>query len=182
MTLSALIKQKSYEKVVLVARRHPITFLPYILFFLLLLAVPFGLYLLINISFLGSYLQNQTGHPLAILAASIYYLSVLLFFYTNFVTFHLDLWIITNDRLLDMEQKSLFSRTISELDLYQVQDATSEVNGFLQTIFGYGTVSIQTAGAVDRFTFRNVSHPNKLRELILDLAAEDKKYHEKQPA
>ncbi len=181
MTLSSLIKQKSYEKIVLTARRHPITFAPYIIFFLLLLAVPFGLYWLVNNSSLNSYWQSSAGYALAVLAASIYYLSCLLFFYTYFVTFHLDMWIVTNDRLLDMEQKSLFSRIISELDLYQIQDATSEVSGFFPSLFNYGSLSLQTAGAVDRFIFKNVANPNKLRQLILDLAAEDKKYHEKPP-
>ncbi|HSR89381.1 MAG TPA: PH domain-containing protein [Candidatus Udaeobacter sp.] len=179
MSLRSLIKQKSYEKVMFTARRHPITFVPYVIFFLLLLIVPFGLYWLLNNSSLSVYLITPTGRTLGILAASVYFLSIFLFFYTNFVTFHLDVWIVTNDRLLDMEQKSLFDRVISELDLYQIQDATSEISGFFPSIFNYGNISLQTAGAIDRFTFKNVANPNKLRELILDLSAEDKKYHEK---
>ncbi len=182
MSLSTLIKQKPYEKIVLTARRHPITFVPYVIFFLLLLVVPFGLYWLIRNSSLIYYVQNPAGYALAVLLASVYYLSCILFFYTNFVTFHLDMWIVTNDRLVDMEQKSLFNRVISELDLYQIQDATSEVKGFFPSIFNYGDLSLQTAGAVDRFIFRSVGNPNKLRELILDLSAEDKKYHEKPQA
>lgn len=179
MSLSSFIKQKSYEKVVFTARRHPLTFIPYVLFFLLLLIIPFGLYWLLQNSTLNSYLLTPTGHTLGILAASVYYLSTFLFFYTNFVTFHLDLWIVTNDRLLDIDQKSLFDRSISELDLYQIQDASSEVSGFFASIFNYGTISLQTAGTIEKFIFKNVSNPSKLRELILDLSAEDKKYHEK---
>ncbi len=178
MTLSALIKQKSYEKIVLTARRHPITFVPYVIFFLLLLVVPLGLHWLLINSPLSSYTENPAGYAVAVLAGSVYYLSCFLFFYTNFVTFHLDMWIVTNDRLLDMEQKSLFSRVISELDLYQVQDATSEVSGFFPSVFNYGNLSLQTAGTVERFIFKNVANPNKLRQLILDLSAEDKRYHE----
>ncbi len=180
MNLNSLIQQKPYEKLMFTARRHPITFVPYVIFFLLLLVAPFGLYWLITNSGLNSYLQSQTGFALAILAASVYYLSCFLFFYTYFVTFHLDLWIVTNDRLLDMEQKSLFNRVISELDLYQIQDATSEVKGLFPSMFNYGNLTLQTAGAVDKFTFRSVANPNKLREAILNLAAEDKKHHEKQ--
>lgn len=181
MSLNSLIQQKPNEKILLTVRRHPITFVPYVLFFLLLIIVPFGLYWLLNNSSLGSYLQNQTGYAVAILATSVYYLSCFLFFYTYFVTFHLDLWIVTSDRLLDMEQKSLFNRVISELDLYQIQDATSEVKGLFPSIFNYGDLTLQTAGAVDRFMFRSVANPSKLREIILNLAAEDKKKHEEQP-
>lgn len=160
-------------------RRHPITFVPYILFFIILLAAPIGLYWLLINSSLNSYLQNEGGYALAILGASVYYLSCYLFFYTHLATFHLDLWIITNDRLLDMEQKTLFSRVITEIDLYQIQDATSEVSGFFPSIFNYGNIHLQTAGAMNKILFKNVANPNKLREAILDLAAEDKKYHEK---
>lgn len=177
MAMGHLIHQKPYEKIMITCRRHPITFVPYILFSLLLLAAPFGLYLLLANSF-SDLLQTQNGYIIAVLGASIYYLSCLLFFYTNFVSFHLDLWVVTNDRLLDMEQKSLFHRTISEVDLYQIQDASSEVHGFFPSIFGYGNIILQTAGPVPKFYFRNVANPNKLREQILHLAAEDRKFHE----
>lgn len=178
MSLSSLINQKSYEKILFVRRRHPITFVPYVIFFLLLLTAPFGLYWLVTHSSLNQFFQNQTGFIISILGASLYYLSCYLFFYTNFVTFHLDLWIVTNDRLLDMEQNGLFHRTVAELDLYQIQDASSEVNGFFPSLFNYGNISLQTAGEIPKFTFKNVANPNQLREQILQLASEDKKYHE----
>ncbi len=179
MALENIIKQKSYEKIVLICRRHPITFVPHVLFALLLLVAPFGLYWLVSNSGLGSMFQTTNGYIVVVLSASIYYLSSYLFFYTHFVTFHLDLWIVTNDRLLDMEQKSLFYRTVSEVDLYQIQDASSEVHGVFASLFHYGNIKLQTAGPMPKFTFKNVSHPDQLREQILQLAAEDKKFHEK---
>lgn len=181
MSLSNIIHQKPYEKIIMVRRRHPITFVPYILFSALLLFAPAGLYWLVANSSLASLFQSQAGYVVVVLGGSIYYLSCLLFFYTHFVTFHLDLWIITNDRLLDMEQKSLFYRTISEVDLHQIQDASSEVHGLFPSIFGYGNIILQTAGPTPKFYFKNVANPNQLREQILHLASEDRKFHEKPP-
>jgi hypothetical protein len=178
MTIGEMIKQKPYEKIECTVRRHPVTFLPYIVIFLILLAIPVGLYWLLNGSGLGSYLQNQILYTAAILLASIYYLSVILFFYTYFVTFYLDMWIVTNDRLLDIAQDSLFSRTVAEVDLYQIQDATSEVKGIFPSIFNYGNISLQTAGAIPKFTLKNISNPNAMRQKVLDLSSEDKKFHE----
>ncbi len=180
MSLSNIINQKSYEKIVRTCRRHPITFVPYVIFSLLLLAAPLGLYWLVSESSLLSYFQTRTGWTIVVLGGSIYYLSCFLFFYTHFVTFHLDLWIVTNDRLLDMEQKGLFHRTISEVDLYQIQDASSEVHGVFPSIFHYGNIILQTAATVPKFTFKNVSNPDQLREEILHLTAEDRKFHQKQ--
>ncbi len=177
MSLHTLINQKSYEKIVFTVRRHPITFIPSIVFFALLLAAPIGLYWLISNSSINPYLQTQPGFIIAVLGISMYYLSCLVFFYTNFVEFHLDLWIVTNDRLLDIEQKTLFHRTIAEVDLYQIQDASSEIKGIFPTIFNYGNIVLQTAGPLPKFLFRSVANPNYLREEILRLAAEDRKFH-----
>lgn len=178
MHVSRFINQKPYEKIVHLVRRHPVTFVPYIFLFVILLAVPLVVRWLGNAMF-PTLLDNTIVWPLAVIFASIYYLSVCLFFYSYFVTFHLDLLIVTNDRLLDIEQKNLFARTVAEMDLYQVQDVTSTINGFFPSIFNYGTVLIQSAGATNHFTILNVPHPEKLREEILDLSAEDKKYHAK---
>lgn len=178
MNIQKLFKQKGYEKVEYVVRRHWITFLPVIVFFIILLAIPLGLYWLI-LNTLNEVLQNPVYYTAGLLLASVYYLSVVLFFYTYFVAFHLDLWIVTNDRLLDVQQKTLFARTVSEVDLYQIQDASSEIHGIFPSIFNYGNIILQTASAVPKFTFRNVANPNELRQAILTLSSEDKKYHEK---
>lgn len=180
MALESLIQQKPYEKIKFVIRKHPVTFVPAILLFLLLLAAPLGIYWLIINSTLA-FLLNDTGYYIVlVLLSSAYYLSAILFFYTYFVTFYLDLWIVTNDRLVDMEQRSLFSRTMTEVDLYQIQDATSEVKGIFPSLFNYGNIIIQTAGPLNKFVFRKVSNPHPLRQTIMDLAATDKKFHEKQ--
>ena len=46
--LSDIIKQKSYENIIYVLRRHPITFIPQILFFLILAIIPIILYFFIQ--------------------------------------------------------------------------------------------------------------------------------------
>ncbi len=113
------------------------------------------------------------------LSASIYYLSIGIFFYTYFVNYYLDLLIITNDRLLHIEQEGIFARTISEVDLYKIQDITSTIDGFFPSMFNYGDLLIQTAGAVEKFSIVSIPKPESLRQKILDLAEEDRKFHSK---
>lgn len=181
MGLDSFIHAKAYEKIIYRLRRHWFTFLPALLLFIVLLALPLGLYWIIANNF-TAWLESETGFALLILFAAIYYLSVLLYFYTYFVTFYLDVLVMTNDRLVDIDQNSLFSRTVAEVDLYQVQDATSEVKGIFATLFNYGNVIIQTAGALPKFTLHNIPNPHEIRQKILDLSAEDKKYHSAQAA
>ena len=177
--MNELIKTKDYEKVIGKTRRHPITFVPAILLNILLMVAPAGLYFIFIDNF-SEWLAEPAVFAAVILLASFYELFILIFFYSRFVIFYLDLLIITNDRLLDIDQINLFARTMAEVDLYQVQDATSEIKGFFPTLFNYGDVIIQTAGPSPAITIHDTANPNELRQLILDLSSDDKKYHAEQ--
>lgn len=178
MHLTQFIHQKPYEHIVYKVRRHYVTLVPAILIFVLLLLAPLGVAWLVTNVF-PRLLEMPAAPPLGILLGSLYYLSVLLFFYTYFIDFYLDVLVITNDRLIDIEQLGLFARSVSELDLYKTQDVTSTVKGIFASLFNYGDVSIQTAGAAEKFHVQNVPNPEGLRQAILDLTDEDRKYHVK---
>lgn len=81
-----------------------------------------------------------------------------------------DTWIITSDRIINIEQHGLFSREVSELKLTRVQDVSVEVHGFFQTFLNYGDVLIQTAGEEERFQFRSVPDPYGVKNLIMNTA------------
>lgn len=179
MNITNLIHKKEYEKILRIVRRDPITFIPYILVFVILMVMPVGVYWLINNMF-PLLFQGDAAYVGAVLFASAYYLCLYLFFYSYFVAFYLDMWIVTNDRLIDVRQISLFGRSIAELDLYQIQDASSETTGFFASIFKYGDITLQTAGSVPKFILYDTPEPHELRQLILDLAAEDKRFHTNQ--
>jgi len=51
------------------------------------------------------------------------------------------------------------------------------MHGFLATMFNYGTVYIQTAGARQRFVFENIPEPRIVAKKIMELAEVDSKYH-----
>lgn len=176
MEYKKVIKQKKYEKIIHLLRRDTVTFIPRIVLLLFLLGAGYGLYYLLNILFPALFIKNITLGIL-ILAGTIYALSVWLFFYTAFVNYFLDMWIVTNDRIIDIRQQGLFSRIIAELDLFRVQDVTSECHGVFATMFDYGNVFIQTAGEKERFVFYNIPRPHKIREAIISLADEDRKFH-----
>jgi membrane protein YdbS with pleckstrin-like domain len=112
---------------------------------------------------------------LLVLGLSTFFLYAWLFLFQHYIDYHLDVWIVTNRRILNIEQHGLFSRTVSELRLHRVQDVTAEVQGFLHTMLDYGNVFIQTAGEKQRFEFEEIPHPNQVAKLILDLAETDRK-------
>lgn len=176
MTYARVIKQKTYEKIQYLLRRDLVTFIPYILLLLILLGVEMGLYFLLKTLFPMLFINN-IGRAAMILLGSLYTLSVWLFFFTAFVNYYLDMWIITNDRVIDIRQHGLFARTVAELDLFRVQDVTSECKGLFATAFDFGNVYIQTAASKERFVFYNIPRPHLIREAIIKLADEDRKHH-----
>jgi len=176
MGVSEIIRQKPYEQVKYILHRHALTFIPIILLFVVLASIPLIVYLMTK-TLLPSIFEGPTVFPLTVLAASVYYLSIYLFFYGYFVDFYLDLWIVTNDRIIDMEQHGLFNRSITELDLFRIQDVTTQVKGVFPTIFHYGDVVVKTASSNTHIIFEKVPNPNKIREELIRLSDEDRKFH-----
>ena len=176
MQIEAVIKQKSYEHIIFKLHRHPLTFIPIIVLFFVMLAVPVIVYWLITFLFPGS-LRCPILYPLTILAWSTYFLFTYLFFYVRFIDYYLDMWVVTNDRIVDIEQNGLFNRVITELDLFRIQDVTANVSGVFGTVFRYGDVIVTTASSTSHIIFRNVPRPNHIREELIRLADEDRKYH-----
>jgi uncharacterized membrane protein YdbT with pleckstrin-like domain len=176
MNIKHLFKLKSYEHIEMLLRRHPIFLFWDFLLFVILAAAPIVVAFVLQ-SVVATILTGPVSMPIVAVLGSIYYLAIWLFFFSTILDYYLDIWVVTNDRVIAVEQQGLFSRTISEMDLWLIQDVTSEVNGVGATIFSYGTLSVQSAAEKARFHFENVHNPNGIRQRILDLADEDRKYH-----
>lgn len=168
---------KEYEKVEFILKRDGITFVPPVVLFLVLGAVPLGGYFLI---------QKEASHLLlapwfemaATLAGSAWYLFALVLFFTQFTDFFLDVWVVTNERIITINQRGLFYRTVSQARLYQVQNVRTEVKGAIQTFFHFGDLIVETAGETGQLLFDNIPNPNEVARRIMELTESDRKYHE----
>ncbi|HPN54732.1 MAG TPA: PH domain-containing protein [Candidatus Moranbacteria bacterium] len=96
-------------------------------------------------------------------------LALWIYSFMIWIDYYFDIWIITSERIINIEQKGLFSRKASELRFRKIQDVTTEVVGFLPTIFNYGDVKIQTAGEQNEFIFRTIPDPYIIKNVIMDL-------------
>ncbi len=153
------------EHIVFYLRRHWFVFAKTVLFYAVLILFPYLFYrMTINIS--PEILTGPVSLPLIIIGASIYYLFIWLFFFHAFADYYLDVWIVTDHRIINIEQQGLFSRITSEHELPKIQDVTSEVHGIFPTILLYGNVHIQTAGTETRFSFEEVPNAAKVARNI----------------
>lgn len=169
MHLYSLIQKRVDEEIVLLLRRHTLVYFPVIIFFICMQIIPIGGYLFFK-TFMPDMLTNELSKVIFYMVASLLMLSGWLQLFAQFVDYYLDVWVVTTKRIVNIEQNGLFGRTISELELTQVQDVTSEVNGFIPSMFGYGFVYIQTAGEKLHFVFEQVPHPDAIRKTIIELA------------
>lgn len=159
--------QRPNEHVLLLLRRHWTVLAKHVFRLVLALILP-----PIVLSFLYIYLGFELDpaavlYVFIVLALSLYYLFAFLAYFHDFVDYHLDVWIVTDQRILSIEQSGLFKRVTSELNILQLQDVTSEISGKIQTFLDFGYVYIQTAGQEARFTFEEVHHPSEVCKVIL---------------
>ncbi len=97
-------------------------------------------------------------------------LFVWLYVFLIWIDYYFDVWIITSERIVNIEQRGLFTRRISELRFSRIQDVTSSVNGLIPTILNFGDVLVQTAAEEERFVFQEVGDPFAVKDVIMQLA------------
>ncbi|QQR65019.1 PH domain-containing protein [Candidatus Kaiserbacteria bacterium] len=90
---------------------------------------------------------------------------VLFSIWTNY---YLDVWTVTNKRLIATDQQGFFRRTMSSFRLERMQDISVRVDGILATFLDYGTLEIQTAGEENLFKVTGIPCPADIKALIVN--------------
>ncbi len=108
---------------------------------------------------------NQFG-PHYLFFATAWLLIIWVVFFILWTDYYLDIFIVTDRRLIDIEQIGLFGRDVAELRLERVQDIKVEIIGFLPTILHFGSLHIQSAGESEEITIENILHPEVLKDII----------------
>ena len=142
------------ETIIFLIRRHPIILLKGIFQIVAII------FLIIIIPIFFSFNSTTTiiiifGILLSILIAA-----------TNLYRWFNDLYLLTDRRLIDVDQKTVFARVVTETALDQIQDVTYEVSGVLPSLLNFGKVAIQTAGAVQDIQITVVSNPSGVQSQI----------------
>lgn len=154
------------EEVVLSVRKHWLYLLrPFLLGLLML-------FLIVLIFFLAggkSAFTFENKELVLRLVVSTSALFTILFSYIVWLVKYLNIFLVTNERLVSINQLALFVRKISVLEYSSVEDVTVTQKGMLATFFNYGTVLIQTAGEKSNFEVTYIPEPEKLQDKIMEL-------------
>lgn len=84
-------------------------------------------------------------------------------------------FIITDERMIDMDFYSLLSKETNYAQLDKIQDVTTKSAGIVYSFLDVGSVFVQTAGEVPEFVFDNVGHPAQVVKLLNELIQEEQR-------
>lgn len=152
--------KKSYEQVLVLLRRHPIVLVLQLVAFLIIGLIPIFVWIGFH-----EYLA-QFSRLFWFLSALWYALWWYGVFYA-ITMYLLDVWIVTDHRVIDSEQHGFFNRTVAEIHLSKIQDISVSIRGLIPTFFDFGDLEVQSAGATEKFFFKQIPHPEIIKDLIM---------------
>lgn len=157
------------EEVLLLLRRHLITNIPWIIKAIALGLIPavayvFQVFNLFSFNFIP-------GNYSAIIIL-FFYSVVLIYIFINYFTWFYNISLVTTSRIIDIDFSSIVFENVAATKLTQVEDVSYSQIGVIRSIFDYGDVLTQTAGAKDVFELLAVPHPEKVIKIINNLLGE----------
>lgn len=145
---------KEGEGVIKVVRKHGASFLWPAFKTFLILIIPF---------FFVSWLFSN---PVGLLIFIVWLVVGVGYGLHKWVEWYLDLFILTDQRIIRIDQKGLFNRKVIEYSYDNIENVTYEISGVLAMAFGYGDVKVQSSENKNEITIDKVPDPKKVQEMI----------------
>jgi uncharacterized membrane protein YdbT with pleckstrin-like domain len=95
----------------------------------------------------------------------------LILFTPSWIGWHFSIFIVTDQRFIQITQKGLFHRAVADLGLNQIQSVNYEVSGLQETLLGFGTIKMQTY--VGDLTIHEVHHPARIQKRLLEILRQE---------
>lgn len=162
------------ETVYYVFEKHWIAELPEYLAFVFFYIVP------IFIALIVSFYIPTKFIPLLWLFFSIYAVITALLLFIRWLNEALDLFVLTDRRLIDITQHGFLKRQTTTANLSQIQHVTYKQKGVVHNVFNIGHIDVLTAGANSDLALEYIQNPANAADMILEFAINGKKY-EKAP-
>ena len=151
------------EQILRICRRHWVYFWPRLAFLALIgLLPPIVLGILLSKS--GGY--RGFAEKAFWLGAAVYMLYWAGRAFLAWYRYRHDIWVITNQRIVDSFKRHPFSLRIATADLVNVQDMSVERNGVLATMLNYGDIVCQTAAEQQDFRLVGIPEPREVQALV----------------
>lgn len=149
--------QRKDEEIILVKHQHP-----WVLAKLGLVIV-----ILIALVFLAFLIWGASLYSTIILIASVIivgiYIAIRTFIFKN------SIFILTNYRVINITQNSLFQRKVQETELENIYNLQYEIKGPMKSLLNFGDIELTTQGdETNLIKFCNIENPHFIHEKISD--------------
>jgi membrane protein YdbS with pleckstrin-like domain len=154
------------EQLILNIHQHVIILLKYG-FFTILACMVF----LVSAGFLFksiTVIDATTMRLIIIILAALTVIIMFIILYVISMAYAQTILVITDRSVVQVVQKGLLFHKVGRLSMADVEDVSSEQLGILTRLFGYGTLTIQTAGEKPNFVFKYCTNPVHITEIILN--------------
>jgi hypothetical protein len=151
------------EQVLLFTRRHWISFIPKIV---AIAVVGFGTPMLLTGLVRSTIGLGSTTWKVAFAVDGLWLAYWAVRGYFLWFRYQNDIWVVTNQRVIDSVKRNWVNHTMASADLVDIQDIAVQRSGLLPTAFNYGDVRCQTAGELENFVLAGIPAPAKVLELV----------------
>jgi len=171
--------QNEGEKIIILGRKHFVTNLGWIALICFAFFVPF---------FWGEFpliadVSDNVHFSLTVLL----YMTLAFFGMMNFLLWFYNVYIVTDERLIDVDFFGILYKNINVTQIRKVEDVNYSQKGIMSSFFNFGDVVIQTAseqrsdevfgkhGEASPFTFGAISNPNEVVRIISELMEQEER-------
>ena len=163
--------QEEEEKVILFLRQHIIVNLPWVVIAVVATIAPTVLFPLI-LRLIPVSIVIPAGY--FVVGALFWYIATFGFVLGNFLSWFFNIYIVTNERLVDIDFHYLLYKNFAEAELLKIQDISFTSGGVFAAFFNYGNVIVETAGESPNLEFDSVPFPEHVVETIRKLTGQQR--------
>jgi hypothetical protein len=91
----------------------------------------------------------------------------LLIFFPYWLAWFYSVFIVTDQRLIQITQKGFFNKSVVDLGLNHIRSINYEVVGLQETLLGFGTILLQTY--FGDLVIHDVPHPGKITKKLAEI-------------
>lgn len=143
------------EEVLYVFRKHPVVMRKGLVFAMLALLV----------GVIPALIKPELSYFYGGLAVG--FLLMIIIFMPYWIAWYYSVFIVTDQRLIQITRKGLFHKTVVDMSLNQIQSMNYQVNGLQATLLRFGTIMIQTY--MGDLVIHDVEHPEKVQKKLAEI-------------
>ncbi len=160
--MNEIIKNlKSDEKIIAIIRKYFLSLFKDILFSLFLFVLSFtSLYFILQIQ------NNEVFKNVSLVLFAFCLLLAIFFAVKTFFIWTFDSLIVTNYRIFDITQNSIFDKKVTEINLRDIKSISFTKDGIIKTLFNFGDLKIETENSTTNLEITNIKDPFDIQQLI----------------